>query len=51
MVKSSNCLFSNNYAASSGGAIYLVDHSIIDSMPNCIFYENVADNGGGGLFI
>jgi predicted outer membrane repeat protein len=42
-----DCTFENNYAAASGGAVYLTGNA---NVSNCNFISNVAVNNGGAIF-
>jgi predicted outer membrane repeat protein len=45
-----NCRFSNNYAASTGGAVFLQDNCS-PSFTECLFENNRTGGCGGGLYV
>ncbi|MDD4052805.1 MAG: right-handed parallel beta-helix repeat-containing protein [candidate division Zixibacteria bacterium] len=45
-----DCRFSDNYAESTGGAVFLQDNCS-PSFTNCLFENNKTDGCGGGLYV
>jgi uncharacterized repeat protein (TIGR02543 family) len=45
-----SCIFSDNHAASSGGAIYIGDGGIITDIKGCTFYGNNTETIGSAIF-
>ena len=45
-----NCTFKNNWAGSSGGAIYYNNENGHLTIKNCLFESNIAENDGGAIY-